>query len=52
MKNYFIIHGTYGHNKENWFPWLENELTKQGFEILILIIQHQRVIILRIGLRF
>ena len=33
MKNYFIIHGTYGHNQENWFPWLENELTKQGFEV-------------------
>ena len=33
MKNYFIIHGTYGHNKENWFPWLEYELTKQGFEV-------------------
>ncbi len=33
MKNFFIIHGTYGHNKENWFPWLENELTKQGFEV-------------------
>ncbi|MCQ2564664.1 MAG: alpha/beta hydrolase [Clostridia bacterium] len=30
MKNYFIIHGTFGHNKENWFPWLEEELKKQG----------------------
>lgn len=33
MKNYFIIHGTYGHNKENWFPWLEKELIKKGFEV-------------------
>lgn len=33
MKNYFIIHGTYGHNKENWFPWLENKLTEQGYEV-------------------
>ncbi len=30
MKNYFIIHGTFGHNKENWFPWLETELKNQG----------------------
>ena len=30
MNNYFIIHGTFGHNQENWFPWLENELKKQG----------------------
>ncbi len=33
MRNYFIIHGTYGHNKENWFPWLENEIRKQGMEV-------------------
>ncbi|MBQ8424470.1 MAG: alpha/beta hydrolase [Clostridia bacterium] len=33
MKNYFIIHGTYGHNKENWFPWLENKLKEQGYEV-------------------
>ena len=30
MKNYFIIHGTFGHNQENWFPWLESELKKKG----------------------
>ena len=30
MENYFIIHGTFGHNKENWFPWLEKELKEQG----------------------
>ncbi|MBQ8844549.1 MAG: alpha/beta hydrolase [Clostridia bacterium] len=33
MKNYFIIHGSFGHNKENWFPWLENKLKEQGFEV-------------------
>lgn len=33
MKNYFIIHGTFGHNKENWFPWLENQLRMEGFEV-------------------
>ena len=30
MKNYFIIHGSFGHSKENWFPWLENELKNRG----------------------
>lgn len=33
MKNYFIIHGTFGHNKENWFGWLENELKTKGFDV-------------------
>ena len=33
MKNYFIIHGTFGHNKENWFGWLEDTLTSKGFEV-------------------
>ena len=30
MKNCFIIHGTFGHNQENWFPWLEHELKLRG----------------------
>lgn len=33
MKNYFIIHGTYGHNKENWFGWLEEKLKSKGFDV-------------------
>ena len=33
MKNYFIIHGTFGHNKENWFPWLENKIKEMGYEV-------------------
>lgn len=33
MKNYFIIHGTYGHNKENWFGWLEDNLKQKGFDV-------------------
>lgn len=33
MKNYFIIHGTFGHNKENWFSWLENKLKSKGFDV-------------------
>ena len=44
MKNYFIIHGTFGHSKENWFSWLENELKEKiknigEDEILILDIE-------------
>lgn len=37
MKNYFIIHGTFGHNKENWFGWLKNELKTKGFDLRELI---------------
>ena len=33
MKNYFIIHGTFGHNKENWFGWLEESLKQKGFDV-------------------
>lgn len=33
MKNYFIIHGTFGHNKENWFGWLEDLLKSKGFDV-------------------
>lgn len=33
MKNYFIIHGTFGHNKENWFGWLEETLKSKGFDV-------------------
>ncbi len=30
MKNYFIIHGSFGNSRENWFGWLEELLTKRG----------------------
>lgn len=30
MKNYFIIHGSFGNSQENWFPWLEKELSGGG----------------------
>ena len=33
MKNYFIVHGTFGHNKENWFGWLEEELKLKGYNV-------------------
>lgn len=37
MKNYFIIHGTFVHDKENWFGWLEDELKAKGFDLRELI---------------
>lgn len=35
MKNIFIIHGTEGHPKENWFPWLKQELEEKGYNVLV-----------------
>jgi predicted alpha/beta hydrolase family esterase len=35
MKNAFIIHGSYGHPKENWFPWLKNELEKLNYKVFV-----------------
>lgn len=33
MKNALILHGTEGHNKENWFPWLEEQLKANGYVV-------------------
>ncbi len=41
MKNCFIIHGSFGNNRENWFGWLEDFLTKKASKFLILITQLQ-----------
>ena len=30
MKNYFIIHGSFGNSQENWFPWLEKQIEERG----------------------
>ncbi|MFA6551043.1 MAG: alpha/beta fold hydrolase [Patescibacteria group bacterium] len=30
-----LIHGIYGHSKENWFPWFKKELEEKGYEVLI-----------------
>ncbi len=30
MKNYFLIHGSFGNSKEHYLPWLKTELEKQG----------------------
>ncbi|MFH1225303.1 MAG: alpha/beta fold hydrolase [Candidatus Diapherotrites archaeon] len=35
MKNAIIIHGTEGHPKENWFPWLKEQLEKHGYDVII-----------------
>lgn len=30
MKNYFIIHGSFGDSKEHWLPWLADKLRIKG----------------------
>ena len=30
MRNYFIIHGSFGSSQENWFPWLEEKIKAGG----------------------
>lgn len=30
MKNYFIVHGSFGDSKEHYLPWLEKELEEYG----------------------
>lgn len=34
MTKIFLIHGTYGHSQENWFPWLKNELQELDCEVI------------------
>lgn len=33
--NIFIFHGTEGHPKENWFPWLKAELEAKDYNVIV-----------------
>lgn len=33
MKNYFIVHGSFGNSKEHWLPWLQEELSNNGYQV-------------------
>ncbi|MBI5127273.1 alpha/beta hydrolase [Candidatus Roizmanbacteria bacterium] len=35
MRNIFIIHGSYGHPEENWFPWLKSELEELNCNVIV-----------------
>lgn len=33
--NIFIFHGTEGYPEENWFPWLKEKLTAEGYQVFV-----------------
>lgn len=35
MYDFVVVHGSYGSPFENWFPWLYDELTKNGKNVLV-----------------
>ncbi len=35
MATILVLHGAYGSPRENWFPWLETELSRAGHRVLI-----------------
>lgn len=35
MKKYIIIHGSFGSNEGNWFPWLKSKLQDLGQEVVV-----------------
>lgn len=34
MKKVFLIHGSFGNPKENWFPWLKRQLEDRGYQVM------------------
>jgi len=32
---YFLIHGSFGNPEENWFPWLKEQLEKDGNQVIV-----------------
>ncbi len=35
MKTALILHGILGNSRENWFPWLREELEQRGWNVLL-----------------
>ncbi len=35
MEKYIILHGSFGSNEGNWFPWLKNELQAKGKQVFV-----------------
>ncbi len=35
MENYLIIHGSFGSCDGNWFPWLKEQLIRQGKQVVV-----------------
>ena len=31
MKNFIILHGSFGSKDGNWFPWLKSQITQRGY---------------------
>ena len=34
-ENYVIIHGSFGSNEGNWFPWLKEQLETKEKQVLV-----------------
>ena len=35
MKNYIVLHGSFGSKDGNWFPWLKEQLENQNKEVVV-----------------